>query len=135
VEYKSIVGTAYNGFDFDEQEELEKNIVKNIVKIYNKYSKKSGELLDTEKYSFMKDYRGNFSGENFNEVNFEDAKKYCEEVFSKLFKDGLLQTDNSSERNADAYMFKTKLSSTTSAIGEDPVYSVEFKVKQNTKYT
>ncbi|MGH4119027.1 hypothetical protein [Clostridium sp.] len=125
VEYKSIVGTAYNGFDFGEQEKLEKN----IVKIYNNYSKKSGELLDTEKYSFIKDYRGNFSGKSFNEVNVEDAKKYCEEVFSKLFKAELLQIDNSSEINEDVYIFKTKLSSKTHAIADDPVYSVEYNKK------
>jgi hypothetical protein len=130
-ECKSIIGTAYEDFDFDKLKELEKN----IVKIYNNYSKKSEELLYTEKYRFMKDYTGDFSSKHFSKVSFEDAKKYCNELFSKLIKNRSLLEENNSGKNVAEYVFKTNLLSTTSVIGsgpsDKPSYQVGFNRKTN----
>ncbi|MFT5872536.1 MAG: hypothetical protein ACI8WT_001467 [Clostridium sp.] len=124
-ECKSIIGTAYKDFDFDKQKEIKKN----IVKIYNNYYEKSENLLNTEKYSFIKAYRGDLSGKDFNEVNFEEAKKYCNELFLKLIKNKSLQEDNSLDRNIEKYTFITSSSSTGHGINDEPVWKVEFNKK------
>lgn len=72
---------------------------------------------------------GDFSGNDFNEIGFEDAKKYCAEVFAKLVKDSTLLDDNGLEKNATTYIFKTKLSKEISAMNEDLAYEVEFNKK------
>ncbi|MGK0465659.1 hypothetical protein [Clostridium sp.] len=125
-EYKNIVGNAYKNYDFDKQTKL----AKNIVKIYSNYSEKSENLLNTEKYSFMKEYEGDSSFKDINEVDYENAKKYCEEVFSKLFKSTPLQEDNSLKINSDTYtFFKTSPSSTFISVDDESDYSVEFNKK------
>ncbi|MFT5873753.1 MAG: hypothetical protein ACI8WT_002704 [Clostridium sp.] len=124
-ECKRIIGTAYKDYDFDKQKEVEKN----IVKIYNNYSEKSENLLNAEKYSFIKEYKGDFSSKDFNEVTFEDAKEYCNQLFSKLNKDRSLQDDNSLDRNIDKYTFITKSPSTGFEMHDEPVWKVEFDKK------
>ncbi|MBZ9625814.1 hypothetical protein G9F71_023705 [Clostridium sp. FP2] len=126
-ECKSILGNTYKDIDidFDNKKKLEKN----IIKIYNNYSKKSEELLNTEKYSFIKEYKGDFSGKNFNKLDFENAKKYCKETFLKIVKNTPLEEENSTEGNSDTYIFKTKSLPIDSIMEDGVEYKINFHKK------
>ncbi|MTI65303.1 MAG: hypothetical protein FH753_01740 [Firmicutes bacterium] len=115
-EHKKALGD-YKG-DFDKQEKLKKD----IVKIYNDYSKKADDLLKS-KYSFLENYKG-----DFNKGDFDNAKVYCEEIFSKLVKDKTLKYDKSNSENTDKYVFKTSLENKGN-LNNGTVYSVTFDKK------
>ncbi|MTI69266.1 MAG: hypothetical protein FH751_03280 [Firmicutes bacterium] len=118
-EHKKVLGD-YKG-DFDKQEKLKEN----IVKIYNDFSKKADDLLKS-KYSFLENYKG-----DFNKGDFNNAKKYCDEVFSKLVKDKTLKYDKSNSKNTDKYVFKTKLGNIFKQKNDETDYSVTFYEETN----
>ncbi|MBF8984092.1 hypothetical protein IZY60_11135 [Lutibacter sp. B2] len=99
-EYNHVVGDIRTNWDYDKIRKSEKK----IVKTYNDFSQKAENLLETPKYSFLKEYKGDFK-----EADCESAKSYCEEVFSKLVKDQTLKYNNKDEVNTEEYVFETSL--------------------------
>ncbi|WFD11068.1 hypothetical protein [Tepidibacter hydrothermalis] len=103
-ECKKIMGKLYDeGFyDYNYQKKIEKK----ILKTQSEFSKKADEILDQEKYKILIDYKlKNEVGEN-REENFEQIKKYCEEIFSKVIRDDILEYDIKNN-NKPEYVFNT----------------------------
>ena len=99
-EYKSILGNLYNNWDPDKQT----NIEKRIIKIYDDYSNKAEALFNSPNYSLLKNYKGDFK-----EADYEAAKRYCEEVFSKMVEGVDFKYNNKEDINEDKFIFRTFL--------------------------
>ncbi|MCT4509457.1 MAG: hypothetical protein N4A48_12020 [Tepidibacter sp.] len=103
-ECKYIMGKLYDEkvFDYDYQ----KKILKKIIKKQREFSKKADEILEQEKYKILIDYKlKNEVNENMKD-DFEQVKKYCEDVFSKVIRDDVLEL-NLKNNNENEYVFNT----------------------------
>ncbi|WP_053955349.1 hypothetical protein [Inediibacterium massiliense] len=118
-EYRKIVGDAPEGYDYKKTRKLESD----IVDIYNNYSKKAEDLLYSKKYSFLKEYEGDFK-----DYDFQKAKKYCEKVFLIVAPDQILKYDNKDEINNKEYIFKAYKDRSTA---KDKESNVDYEVSYN----
>lgn len=99
-EYKNIIGDLYDDWNFSKS----RIIRRNIIKIYSSYCQKADDLLNNEKYVFLKNYRGSFK-----DADFEKAKHYCEQAFSKLIEPKTLEQDDNPEQYTDIYRFRASV--------------------------
>jgi len=124
-EYKNVLGELYyKKWDYEKQKELKKR----IVDIYNQYSAKADDLLNSPKYSLLKGYKGDFE-----DVDFGKVKAYCEEVFSMIVKDQTLKYDNRDEINAKEYIFRTYFERDIGSPSFDDVVDYRVEYDKNTK--
>jgi len=120
-DYIEFLGTEYDGYDYDQLKKLQNK----IADIYEDFSNKAESLLDTEEYSFLKGYKGDFA-----EADFLRANKFAEEIFSKIVPNQSLAYDNRDEVNNDKFIFTTNEDNEGIDItdqDQDIQYSVEYK--------
>ncbi|MCC5911691.1 MAG: hypothetical protein JJT76_14795 [Clostridiaceae bacterium] len=86
----------------DMNSEAWRNARDEIVTIYEEFSTIANDLIDSEEYSFLQDFKGDFE-----EVHFLRAKKFSEKVFSKAIPDQALPFDNREEKYTEKFIFST----------------------------
>ncbi|SHI45418.1 hypothetical protein [Lutispora thermophila] len=97
-EHKSIMGDLNDNWNIKKY----KQIKRDIIKIYSSYCQKADDLLNNDKYIMLKSYKGSFKDDDL-----EEAKFYCEQIFSKLVEPKPLEYDNNSGQYIDVYRFYT----------------------------
>lgn len=103
-ECKDIMGKLYDEKVFDY--EYKKKILKKIIKKQHEFSKKADEILEQEKYKILIDYKSKKEVNENMKDDFEQVKKYCEDVFSKVIRDDVLEL-NLKNNNENEYVFNT----------------------------
>lgn len=119
-EYKSILESSYGRFE----DNSEKKIINKIIKIYDEFSNKADKILNTEYYSILKDYKGDFS--NF---DFKRTEKFVVDIFSKVVPGRLLNYNNKVDINADKFIFTTHEdgeNADTGTVYQEPQYRIEY---------
>lgn len=118
--YKDILESSYGrGKDTDE-----KKIINRITKAYNEFSNKADEILDTEYYSILKKYKGDFSN-----LDFERIEKLVDDIFSKVVPGRLLNYNNKADINSDKFIFTTHEDGEkmdTGTVYQVPQYRIEY---------
>jgi len=120
-DYIEILGTEYDGNDYKQLKKQQNE----IADIYEDFSNKAELLLDTEEYSFLKGYKGDFA-----EADFLRANKFAEDIFSKIVPNQSLAYDNRDEVNMDKFTFNTHKDGEDIGITDrdkDSQYSVDYK--------
>ncbi len=119
--YKEIMGEVYyEEWAYEKMSEIKKS----IVEIYNQYSEKAENTLNSTEYIFLKYYKGDFK-----DVSFEEAERYSKEIFSIIVKDQELKYDNRDEINAQKYIFRTYLEKDFTT--PTPIDQIDYTVEYN----
>lgn len=106
------------------KENGEKRIINKITKVYNEFSNKADEILNTEYYSMLKDYKGDFSNFDFNR-----AEKFVDDIFSKVVPGQILNYNNKADIYADKFIFTTHEDGEkmdTRTVYQVPQYRIEY---------
>lgn len=119
-EYKNIIGDLYDPRQFKKLMKL----MNNMTEVYNDFIQVAFDLANTEKYGFIKDYRGYFK-----DGDLESAKKYCEEVLSKLTPNKSLGMDTVFGENPDTYIFTTGNLNSDNLMKDEVEYDAIFNRK------
>lgn len=118
-EFNKILSSINGDFEY-------KKVKKDIAKVYDEFSIKADEVLNTINYSELKD----FNGEDFSGFNYQRAEDFVVETFSKVVPGQSLNYNNKNDLNNEMLIF------TTHAEGEEldiriQNQSPQYKVKYN----
>ena len=105
---------------------------KSIIDDYIEFSVSADEILNTQDYKILKDYRGDFS--NFDILR---AENFIKDVFSKMVPQRELNFNNMDDLNADSVIFTTHEDGDdidTGTVYEEPQYRIEYDKKSREVY-
>lgn len=119
-EYKNNIGSLY---DQREYKKLMK-LMNNMPEVYIDFLQVAFDLASTQKYGFVKEYRGDFK-----DGDLGAAKKYCEEVLSKLAPNKSLKMNAVFGENPNTYIFTTGNLNSNNLMKDEVEYNAVFNIE------
>ncbi len=119
-QYKNILESIHGKFG----DNSEKKVINKIIKVYNDFSNRADEILHTEYYSMLKDYKGDFS-----DFDFKKTEKLVDDIFSKVVPERILNYNNKADIYADKFIFTTHEDGEkmdTGIVYQVPQYRIEY---------